>query len=244
MGEPPPLKSVSSPQLRRRASFTPLSPHSGPRGPCTHCDARTGRQVQDGLTLWTAPHPGTSFPSWACETAGKPRGGAHWKLGREEGYRYTALRNRSRWLHLRQLFPAQTQRGTGETPTLPRAQVPRTVCQQRGPACKGWSLGVITARPSFRRAFDRRRRTTVPAPSPTASAKVAATGEGGAGPPAQSSRELNASALVLPVRGRKCGASLPLPPLSAAAPLGPRYPSRLLGSSFAWPPLERGDGGL
>ena len=105
------------------------------------------------MTLWTAPHPGTSFPSWACETAGKPRGGAHWKLGREEGYRYTALRNRSRWLHLRQLFPAQTQRGTGETPILPRAQVPRTVCQQRGPACKGWSLGVITARPSFRRAL-------------------------------------------------------------------------------------------
>ena len=139
---PPPLKSISSPQQRRRASSTPLFPHSGPRGPCTHCDARAGRRVQEGLTLWTAPHLGTSLPSWACEPAGKPRGGAHWKLGREEGYGYTALRNRSRWLHLRQLSSDQTQRGTRKTPTLSQAQVPRTVCQQRGPACKGWSLGV------------------------------------------------------------------------------------------------------
>ena len=242
---PPPLKPIPCPQQRRRASSTSLSPHAGPRGPCTHCDARTGRRIQEGLTLWTAPHLGTSFPSWACEPAGKPRGGAPWKLGRERGYRFAAFRNRSRGLYLRQPFPAQTQRGTGETPDSTPSPSPKDCLPTKRTGVQGVEPGSqITARRSFRRASDRRRRTTGPAPIPPAFAKVAATGGGGAGPLAQSSRDLNASALVLPVRGRKCGASLALAQLSVAAPLGPGYLSRLLGSSFAWPPLERGDGGL
>ena len=130
------------PSAKAEGLLTSLSPHAGPRGPCTHCDARTGRRIQEGLTLWTASHLGASFPSWACEPAGKPRGGAPWKLGREQGYRFAAFRNRSRGLHRRQPFPPKRREGPGRPRTLPRAQVLRTVCQQRGPACKGWSLGI------------------------------------------------------------------------------------------------------
>lgn len=101
--------------------------------------AMSGQYAEAGLAwVWTAPHLGMSFPSWACEPDCKPRG--HWKLWREERWHFTTLRNGRRWLQLRSLFPAHVER-TSATLTPPKAQVPRTVGQQR-PACKGWSLGV------------------------------------------------------------------------------------------------------
>lgn len=179
---PPPLKPIPSPQQRRRASSTSFSPHAGPRGPCTHCDERTGRRIQEGLTLWTAPHLGTSFPSWACEPAGKPRGGAPWKLGREQGYRFAALRNRSRGLHLRQLFPAQTQRGTGETLDSIPSPSPKDCLPTKRTGVQGVEPGSqITARRSFREPLTDAGALQFPPPSLPPSRRWPPPGKAGPG---------------------------------------------------------------
>lgn len=124
--------------------------------------------------------------------------------GGEEGYRYTALRNRSRWLHLRQLSSAQTQRGTERKPQTLSGPSPKDCLPTKRTGVQGAGLGVGLPRdmrfPKGPLVTGALQFPPPPLPPP----RNGRHREAGAGPLARSSRTPDASALVLPVRGRKC----------------------------------------
>lgn len=143
----------------------------------------------------------------------------------------------SRWLPRQPRFSAHAAR-TSATQTTHRAQVPRTVCQQRRAACKGRSLGV-----GYREKWSPEDALTgAGALSPAPAARVDSIRGGGAGPLTRSSRDLNAPQELLPVRDRKCCVRGISGACGCVAGLG--FLSRLLGFCSSSPPLDRGDGGL